>query len=289
MIACYDLARCPPTYDVVSFLMLAELERIRRNEPNLQIHIAPGPKGGFRNDLLWPQSIAERQSLLENIVLPMCWMLPSVSAVVLNAARSEVPPNAFGLNQYLISLPNILMALKGGCRPLRESSVDVADPQSMLVTITLREAVHHPQRNSNVGEWVKAARYIRSKGFHVIFIRDTAEYKKSIPGFSTAPLASYDLRERARLYSMAVLNMGVNNGPMWMAIAMGVPVLMMKPTTEMGGCYDRAYYAGLGLPEGTQLPTSPPDQQLVWQEDTADEIVKAFDRTGDWWEDQAAQ
>lgn len=277
MIACYDLSRCPPTYDVVAFLAHAELERLRRREDHIDVHILPGPQGGFRRDTLWPHSIAERRQLLENVVLPMCRLLPSVREVVVEDRRESV--DGWGKGDYLISLPAIMSALRQGSRPLRANTPEPIAHDGPYITFTLREAEHHPLRNSRVAEWVRAANVLRLRGHQVAVMRDAAKAEAPpIDNLQPSAVASTRLDLRAGAYARASLNVGICNGPMWMSIFMGAPTLMLRPTTnEAGGCYDDAFYARWGLPRGSQLPTSPPSQRLVWEEDTCDNIVRAVE------------
>ena len=92
MIACYDLMHCPPTYDVVAFLALAERQRMRLGETHVDLHILPGPLGGFRQDLLWPHSIVERVDLREKVLVPLCWLLPAVRSVEVRSDRAVDAP-----------------------------------------------------------------------------------------------------------------------------------------------------------------------------------------------------
>lgn len=284
MIACYDLAQCPPTYDVVAFLARAEIERLRRNEASIDLRLLPGPKGGFREDFLWPLSIPTRESLLQNIVWPMCEMLPSMSSIqrIYEKENNVTLYGEFGARQYMISLPSIMECLGLGCRPLRAKEVE---KDSKLITITLREADHHPRRNSNLGVWRMVAQKLAKYGYKVAIIRDTARVNDPLalitdgsePYLPTLfETASTDLHVRAQLYASAAMNLGVNNGPMWFAIFLDAPVMMFKVTTnEIGGCYDDSFYRSYGLPPGSQLPTSPPYQRLVWEnDDNHDSIVK---------------
>src|SRR5687768_13436616 len=99
MIACYDLARCPPTYDVVAFLALAEAERLRRGDDQINVHILPGPVGGFRRDGLWPHSIAERELMRDRVLHPLCYLLPSVVSV---SVTRKV--DGWGTGKYYVGL-----------------------------------------------------------------------------------------------------------------------------------------------------------------------------------------
>lgn len=272
MIACYDLARCPPTYDVVAFLALAERERRRRGAYHLDIRVLPGPLSGFRADGFgtWPHTVEGRIHMRDEVLLPLCRLLPSVRSAEVAPRRLEYA-GEWGFNENLIGLPRIVEALKSGCRPLR---APISLRSDVLVTFTLREAAHHPLRNSNLEEWVAAALQLQAMGWDVVVVRDTARAHEQLAGLRIDPRASTNLEARARLYARASLNIGVCNGPMWMSIFMDAPTLMIRPTTDAaGGCYDSAFYARFGLPPGSQLPTSGAHQRLVWEEDRQEVII----------------
>lgn len=270
--ACYDLSVCPPTYDVVSWLTKVELDRVSLGYEFVDVYIFPGPAGGFRVDTVWPRSIPERVKLREQVLVPMCYLLPSVRNVIV--CKHHQAHVTYGVGKRWISLQFYAGLLAQGLRPLRILT-GPKDPK--LITITLREAEHHPKRNSNVDEWVKTAHYLQRIGYRVVIIRDTHRAVIPLPGLETSPRASLQLFERASLYSRALLNLGVNNGPMWMAIAMNAPVLMLKPTTEMGGCYNAAFFEKCGIPRGSNLPGSPSHQRMIWEEDIADVILREVD------------
>jgi hypothetical protein len=277
VIACYDLSRCPPTYDAVAFLALAELERQRTGSPNIDVVILPGPVDGFRRDNLWPHDIASRRQLRDNVLIPLMHLLPKVTSVSLrnNPSPHSGQVEGWGRGEYLVGLPNILRALKSNCRPLRGRQ----DTQEKFITFTLREAEHHRLRNSRTGEWIVAAHRLISKGYHVVIIRDTSKVDHRLPdGIRHNRMAAFDLGTRASLYASSCLNVGVSNGPMWMSIFMDAPTLMLRPTTnEAGGCYDDTFFAQYGVKRGDQLPNSPPHQRLVWEEDYCDMIVQSVE------------
>ena len=277
MIACYDLARCPPTYDAVAFLALAEAERLRRGEEHIDVRILPGPVGGFRADSLWPRSVEERVALREQVLVPLCCLLPSVRSVWVEKDRYD---GGWGKGEYFIGFPKIMEALRASSRPLRAQRAAISSARlTTLVTLTLREAAHHPLRNSHVDEWAAAGRELEERcGFEVIVVRDTLLADEPLPGLRSDSEAARSVAARAQLYARAALNIGISNGPMWMSIFMGAPTLMLRPTTNRaGGCYDDKFYARFGLPRGDQLPTNPPHQQLMWEEDYASNIVRGVE------------
>lgn len=282
MIACYDLERCPPTYDAVAFLALAELERVRRGDDHVEILVLPGPASGFRADGLgtWPHTTEERVAVRDRVLLPLCRLLPSARSVRLAENRSE-GKGLWGYDEKLVGLPSILAALGAGCRPLRRvGDWSRHDTGKKMVTLTLREAEHHPLRNSRTDEWSLAVEELADLGLDVVILRDARLAQTPLVGPRRAGVVQAgdisDLVARAALYSLADLNAGVSNGPMWMSIFMDAPTLMLRPTTDAAGaCYDAAFFARCGVPGGGQLPESPGYQRLVWEEDTVENIVRA--------------
>ena len=110
MIACYDLDRCPPTYDVIAFLAGAEMERLRLGDDYIDLLVLPGSRGGFRRDGLWPQDLGARLELRDKLLLPLCRLLPSARSVELCSDRKGV--EGWGKGQYTVGLREIVKALK---------------------------------------------------------------------------------------------------------------------------------------------------------------------------------
>ena len=276
MLAVYDLECNPPTYDVVAFLALAEIERKRLGDEYIDLHILPGPVGGFRRDSLWPRSIEERVALRENVLVPICHLLPSVRSVEVHSNRAYCFGGVFGYGQRKISFPAMMEAFKAGSRPLKPITHCVKEPR--LITLTLREAEHHPLRNSQLEEWLAAYAELVQRGWTVVVIRDTIKVGAVLPGaVIESPNASLNLHVRSQFYQRAVLNVGISNGPMWMALFMDVPTLMLRPCEAGPSGYTAKYFERCGVPKNGQLPTSPPYQRLVWKDDTCENIVQAVE------------
>jgi hypothetical protein len=272
--ACYDLARSPPTYDFAAFLCQVEIERLARGARDVEIVFAPGPVGGFRQDALWPRSIEERWRLFWRIALPMARLLPSCRSVRLLPNRDGLT-DVFGFGHVLHGLRFQASANAAGVRPLRPYLKRT--PISRLVTITLREAEHWPERNSNVAAWLEAAIEIKRRGYDVVVIRDTLHGSDGLPAVACDPRAPFDLHYRAELYASATVNLGVSNGPLWMALAMDLPVVMLRPVCERsGGMASAQQFASCGIRRGGQMPGAPDWQRLVWTDDSSGEILAAF-------------
>jgi hypothetical protein len=279
--AYYDLAVSPATYDIVAFLSHAERVRRDAGEDNLRIVMLPGPVNGFRADRLWPHSLTERIRMRDRVALPMARMLPRAEVTLLANRPPEArrPADAIGWGQRLYGLRRHVAALAVGVRPLRlreDCRAGLAGgPARNIVTITLREAEHWPERNSNLDAWHAAACAIRAMGYLVMVVRDTRQAGARFGEFASPATASIDLEARAQLYRSAALNLFVNNGPAWFAVALDVPVMIFKMVAAGGPTCTAAYFAGCGLPVGSQLPGAD-HQRIVWADDTENEIVAAF-------------
>lgn len=272
--AYYDLARNPPTYDFVTFLMRVEALRLASGDKDVEIMVLPGPDEGFRLDNLWPRGGEARRKLLNNIVVPMAALLPACCRVTVHDDRPHAVSNSFGHNEYTIPFRNFTVAYGKGIRPLRSPDRPQREPD--LVTITLRESEHWAFRNSHVQEWLRAAIALADLGYRVIIVRDTA--KVCVPleplegrGFVTDPEASMSMLARARLYSRAAVNFFVSNGPAWLALALDVPAVIFRPTADHGPHFFREV---AGVQRGGQMPNAPPYQRLVWKDETAERVVE---------------
>ncbi len=194
----------------------------------------------------------------------MAGMLPSCTKCILNGFRVPKLEPCFGYGKYSMEFKNFVRVIGKGIRPLRPWSGHLPyDPS--LVTLTLRECEHWPERNSRVEEWHKAASAIRSMGYRARIVRD-ARFDGTL-----------DLETRANLYRSAACNMFVSNGPAWFAMALDAPVVIMRPATE--GTHRLASaenFKRLGIPTGGQIPGAPSHQRLVWEDDTAGNIVDAY-------------
>jgi len=277
--AYYDLSLSPPTYDIVAFLSHVELWRRRLGDRKTRIVMLPGPASGFRADKLWPHTLPERVKMRDRVALPMARMLPNAEVILAAARGPRQAENAIGYGERLYGLKVQLAALAEGIRPLRPRGEEKNQglghgPACNVVTITLREAEHWPERNSDLDAWHVAACAIRAMGYCVQVVRDARQAGAFFGEFATSPAASLDLEARAQLYRSAALNLFVNSGPAWFAVALDCPVLIFKMIATSSPTSTGAYFARCGLPPGSQLPA--PHQRIVWANDTARAIVDAF-------------
>lgn len=273
----YDLALCPPTYDFVSFLQHLECVRVERKIARCRVVLLPGPVGGFRRDKWWPHTVAERQALSRNIVMPLARLLPSCVDCS-NGMRGDGPiGSAVGYGSRHYGLRVCVNAMRKSGPTLRAPN---PHPDPRLVTITLRECEHWPERNSRLDQWVVAARHIEARGYRVVFMRDTLQAAARIHGFECNDKAAIDVVVRANLYASAACNLGVSNGPMWLALALGAPLLLFRPVNEASAnpAVTSAHFKRSGIEPGGQVPGALPSQRIIWAGDDSANIIDAFDR-----------
>lgn len=274
-VACYDLAISPPSFDAVSFILHANIVKKSRGFDTMRVLISPGPQDGFRadNSKMWPPRDKRRQ-MLEEIIVPLFRMAPAEVEILREPLNDK---RVWGVDDRKYSVTNLFDARKAGECSLRPAHGDLTK-KDRLITITLREATHHPDRNSNVDEWVRAARKLWDRGFEVVVIRDTHMADEPL-GVATCTAASYDLDFRVAMYRSALCNLFVNNGPAWLCMGADAPMVVYKMISGGGKWeYSRNFWKHFGIVD--QLPGSPSHQRLVWNdngEENADMILGGFD------------
>lgn len=271
--AFYDLKTSPPTYDFLPFLLDAENLRIEKGFDSIRMVFVRGPNGGFRMDQLWPYGPDAKREIFEKLAKPMASLLPSVREIH-EINRRQAPEfqdgEHFGLEARHYSYLLFSACMKKGIRPLRAPIT-----RKGHVTITLREAEHWPERNSNLPEWLKFAEEI-SKERDVVFLRDTYKAGEDLP-FECDHEASADIKKRASLYAGAHMNLGVGNGPMWLSAALDAPTLVIRP---YGGRITETQLNRVGLWRGQGFPGRPKHMDICWDLDRAEKIIGAYRRLG---------
>jgi hypothetical protein len=178
-------------------------------------------------------------------------------------------------------------------------AVDWAQQYRSCVTVSLRETKYFRKRNSNINEWIKAANFIKGLGRRTIFIRDTANSYQHIDGHEICPEAAIDLHKRLALYRAASMNLFIANGPGGLALAAtDIPYIIMHTEAafeQFSKCHTQfdawappgvshdefsvmnLWKSWIGFNVGEQTPwCNPKIQRIVWDEDTAENIIAAY-------------
>ena len=254
-----DLASFPICFDFTCWLVACEMLRIKES--------APAPltvvfKNKPRHD---PQGVLA--GFVDNVFRPM---LPLFG--VQEAADDGTPcrhvdfqsmREVAGLHAQGIEVPRLRRAPQGG-----------------HVTLTLRETMHHVDRNSDFDAWLLFGRWLRKWGEDVIVVRDTARAEEPFGDLCISPTASRDLTARAALYESARANLFVSNGPWSLASFGHAPWLcfIKLEEVEQVGVNTPGYWRDyMGVNDEGQLPWATAQQRFVYQPDTFGNLKSAYE------------
>lgn len=277
MRAVYDLDCSPPTFNVLDALVKIEIERRAQRADGIDLIFADGRKNGFRDNEDWPAAAADREDMLARVLMPAARLLPSIRTVTRAGFNDRGKlANVYGFGRRLYGFPVQMECWRSvHGRPLRYPGQIAPTPG--LITITLRESPHWPQRNSNVAEWMIVANELRARGKRVVVIRDTAKADDPFGDHETMPAASRNLLQRAALYASAEQNLHINSGCAMLAVFMNAPATIFRVSEETHPASAKRYMARNGFVEGDNAPASPPWQRWRWENDTARNILAALE------------
>lgn len=184
----------------------------------------------------WTQKQIEER--VDSIMVPAC-ELAGIPVSLGNEGKTYgVKPNP---ESYMPVLRN------GFKRP-----VSVLPPGREKYTVTLRKESRIPERNSNEKDWRRFAGEIGA-----LVIED----------YSVKPI---HLHERVALYAGARMNFFVTNGPAFLCMLMGLPMMMFNGHLEPG------IHKRFGMEEGGQFPFQTENQRYIYEADTYENMVKYF-------------
>lgn len=267
--AVYDLGASPASYDVLSFLAEAERYRNANKYDCIDVVFQPGPMYGFRDDEL-PTDASARDWMLNRICVPACRLLPTVRNVSVLKQRAPLEGDVFPTDWTPDNVAShygtkFFKGDKPGFRAseMARKLVDKRFGEQPVITITMREAEHWPDRNSNQAEWKRVENWLKAYGFRVVVVPDAAT------GGEHSEFA-LDLDMRMALYERAVVNLGVSNGPMALCYLTDAPYIVFKVLTD--GCVSttREFLAAQGFEFGEQFSDN---GKIVWDDDRADIMI----------------
>jgi len=269
--ACYNLGACPASYDFVPWLIESEMTRIREGAPSpLKVAFARGQDGKTGLETNY------RRQMFTSVMRPLLKMVNAVEDQEAMGGRN---------NEWYV-LKNITEACRNGeevpkLRPSKDALTTVKQflGETKPITITLRESDVLDHRNSNLEEWLKFSDYLESKGESVVFVRDTAKAGEPIKNKLTFPMASLNLDIRLALYEQSKFNLFVSNGPWYMALFGSRPWLLFAPSEEDDPyqCNRPSFWReSQGIEKGEQLPWSTKDQRIIWDRDSYENILGAW-------------
>jgi hypothetical protein len=258
----YNVANGPLGYDFIVWLIDAEMTRVREGAPApLKVAFWLGRDADSR------MQRDQRRQWLDNVFRPALALIGAVESTTISGRHKEV----------FVSR-DIVAAAKAGERVPRLKGDAIGSLN--VVTITLREAEHWSERNSNLPAWIRFATDLRNNGEEVVFIRDTAKADEPLADFTPCIRAPVDLRYRMTVYEAAKANLFVSNGPATLAVFSDRPWLQFVHVEPEGSDYRQNtaqfWKDSMGVAPGEQYPWSNERQRIVWAKDHYENIVAAW-------------
>lgn len=249
--AFYDKRVSPTTFDFVTFLILAELARIRAGCTFMHvIFVGYHDEQGLNDEANEFNEIHKSKKRvdtdfirwrLQNILLPCCSFMGSCNAVSVCASYEEAQSIEMNIayhkfpESYSVATPVNRTAYRYIKRELLNSngmeapaisatsqSLNIVDDwirkhcgQRKVVTITLREAQYNTIRNSKIAEWARFVAGMDKNVYCPVIVRDTYCDSKLPKEFDDCIIhenASWNTFIRMALYQLSYINLSVSNG-----------------------------------------------------------------------------
>ena len=304
--AFYDLQVSPATFDIVVFLVLAELARREEGLRYLHVVIVPGTNEGFRPDAFTPYDTASKSWRLRNVLVPCCWLIPSCMNVTVCVSRREAKSLRASLAKwvfpegYAVGSPkpyyswiHVADAVqnKGAQIPSIEPSptaqgyvrdwIRCRCGGRKVVTITLRECAYEQERNSNLKDWAAFACSLDKTVYCPVIIRDIdavfEPVSSEMEGMLLFPEAVWNIELRAALCQLSYLNLSVASGPFVLSMMnQNARGLLFKILVPSCGATSEKHLRAIGMEPGSQPLGLTSLQRWVWEDDRLEAIQAAF-------------
>lgn len=307
--AFYDLNANPATYDVVVFVVRAELYAKLNNYSHIHyIIVPPQLKNGRPGDLGFYEF---KESTFEwkcrNIVTQVMQLGVRSSGVSKLVSRKEVrlflhskvdvfPENYSADNPRDEHAPTLLT--EDEIAELRQQDVfktpekatELTDQllksagNKKIVTLTLREYAHQKSRNSSLLEWGKFLHSLDVSKYFVVIIRDTEKINEKRPdgweNFNFYDAAAISVALRISLYEAADINLFCSNGPASLVAYMRkARYLVFNMSAGDYECTSAVFFEKRNrLKEGERFYFWALNnyQRLVWEPDTFESVSTNF-------------
>lgn len=312
--AFYDLQKTPATFDIIDFLVLADLERQNRKLESIHVIIVPGQEEGFRANSLKDYGLTAKKELdsgymywrLYNILLPACYLLPACSGTTLCSNRPEArllfrnyadtfPVSYSPLHpvaDYSSKTVRELMGrqLKVSLSAPEQAKKYIADwiethcKDKKLLVISLRSCVYQEKRNSNLQSWKEFASKVNSDIYFPVLIPDCETAfdelsAKELKDMNIFPEISWNLFLRCALYEASFLSFSISGGTAEILYFLkDVRYLIFKTLVPDYSVTSEDYLRSLGMQIGSQQPFAARFQRIIWKTDDLDSITDEFNK-----------
>jgi hypothetical protein len=310
--AFYDLNYYPMTFDIIPFLISAEIVRRERGLGSLHLVFVPGAMEGERYfDLRYDDAVPKsaRRWRLANVLYDSLQLAPFVAGFsVASQRRDGILLRSQARHVYTLPLKDGQISNRPHLQDIYCHVTDhlhrwpehhrLSAPEEALhhvdqwleanaggakpITITIRRYAHHPERNSNLEDWVSFAQQLDKAIYVPIFVMDTAVALERLPpidGFLQFREAAFNLGLRMALYERAYLNLFTNSGPTMLAwFNERVRYIYYKILVNDTSIHDATEIvcATYGWKPGETPRFAAPFQKWVWEDDELPVIQREF-------------
>lgn len=285
LVAFYDLAICPVSFNVIAFLVRAKMAQAKASCDQLHVVIVPfaGGQCGKYRDKSEHFDCADLDWRLWNIVVPACALIGASltiatgweQAEAIRATAAASWPESLSAGDRPYWAAPIIAAARGGAEiPRLRASAQAHRVMAKqferygcpVVTLTMRAARHESFRNHDPEAWRMLGSHIEGCGFAVHVLPDTEEALGVGRGFAELNL---DLRMAA--YELAVLNIHQTGGPaelVWYSRA---------PFIDFIDDFTAGAFAKMGIPLEPRMPWFSESQRIVRGAKDAAAMIEAFE------------
>lgn len=304
----YDLQVCPITFDMVSYMAGAELERRRLGLDDIHVVIVPGLNDGLRQETeAYEKAVgrASRYWRLHNLAIPIIELFPACKGYTVCASRRHAALISSLIAKHVYPLNwRLRFPIQPQSRDARDAArrgepifpmikvpsqaaeyveryISHKNLRRKLIVISLRQYAYMPGRNSKVETWLEFAHSLDPEEYSVLIVPDTEGAMEAdimeTGNVRAIVAASWNVQLRAALYQRAWLNVAVVHGSMEACFYNHLAryLVFIQPDTAEETMTEALIAAGFEL--GQSLPFALPWQRWVWQPDEEGAIRREFE------------
>ncbi len=276
----YNLAHAPASFDFATFLAGADCARQLMKMDGIDLVIC---KARYRTtserDLTTDPT--EKDWRIQNIILPICHLLPAMYAVTVTAEPQEArkfdyPP--LGDVPYLP--PAVKRLVNHGADPHVYKSPPFAkyfvEGLGSYVTLTPRISKHFPVRNCDPAGWTRFAAYLTGRGFKVIVVPDV-ENLGAMAAEPIGVLCATNHSVRMALYERAKFNIFGATGVTVLLAHSRIGHLIFDQTR--GNVFPPERWEKMyNMRVGENWAWATPNQKLAWKDSSYENLVEEFEK-----------
>jgi hypothetical protein len=291
----YDLKYAPVTFDFATYLVLANAVRQSMNADEISLTIISDQFRENQGDIKTTES--EKKWQLSYILSKLPSLIPEVTTLSVSKNKIEkikfpafpggYPPASgtsydfpvivFYLASFLDNKAINLRPFKAseGARNLINSTFG-----DNVITISLRTSKFQTVRNSNLDEWYKVYQELKNSKFKPLVIPDFEDYMGdklfAKYDWEIYEPAVMDMDIRLAVYEKSADNLCIQNGTSTLLIFSDCKYHMFKIITKEAHTTSVNYQKEVLLinPGENHRFAAPTGQNLVWEDDNADKILK---------------